>query len=287
MSEPGGHSPFGWRRLLRTLAAPRDRAQLLDGLREALASGLLDADAFGMLEGVLQVADLRARDIMVPRDQMTCLRRDDPEQRVLTAVLDSGHSRYPVFDEDGEQVVGILLAKDLLRLFAQAPGKAFDFAQFIRPAVFVPETKRVNMLLKEFRLNRFHMALVVDEYGGIAGLVTIEDVIEQIIGDIDDEYDVADEANIRQEAAGVYLVRGVTPIEEFNEQFSLALPDEEFDTVAGLVSHQLGRLARRGESVVVAGYEFRVVRADRRRIETLRVLAPQPPAGADGPATRD
>ena len=149
-------SPFGWRRLLRTISAPRDREQLLDGLREAQQAGLLDTDAFGMLEGVLQVSDLRARDIMVPRDQMTCVRRDDAAQRVLAVVLDSGHSRYPVLDEDGEQIVGILLAKDLLRLFAVAPGKPFDIAQCIRPAVFVPETKRVNMLLKEFRLNRFH-----------------------------------------------------------------------------------------------------------------------------------
>ena len=285
MSDKGG-SPFGWRRLLRTISAPRDREQLLEGLREAQQAGLLDTDAFGMLEGVLQVSDLRARDIMVPRDQMTCVRRDDAAQRVLSDVLESGHSRYPVLDEDGEQIVGILLAKDLLRLFAVAPGKPFDVAQCIRPAVFVPETKRVNMLLKEFRLNRFHMAVVVDEYGGIAGLVTIEDIIEQIIGDIDDEYDVADEINIRSEpAAGHWVVRGITPIEDFNEHFRVDLADDEFDTVAGLVSHQFGRMPRRGESVTVEGIEFRVVRADRRRIETLHVNAPQTPAAGDAPAT--
>ena len=284
MSESGG-SAFGWRRLLRTLSAPRDREQLLDGLREAQEAGLLDTDAFGMLEGVLQVSDLRARDIMVPRDQMTCVRRDDAAQRVLSVVLDSGHSRYPVLDEDGEQIVGILLAKDLLRLFAVAPGKPFDIAQCIRPAVFVPETKRVNMLLKEFRLNRFHMAVVVDEYGGIAGLVTIEDIIEQIIGDIDDEYDVADEINIRSEGGGAQVVRGITSIEEFNEHFGVNLPDDEFDTVAGLVSHQFGRMPRRGESVTVEGIEFRVVRADRRRIETLHVTVPQSPAAGDAPTS--
>jgi len=284
MSDKGG-SPFGWRRLLRTISAPRDREQLLDGLREAPQAGLLDTDAFGMLEGVLQVSDLRARDIMVPRDQMTCVRRDDAAQRVLSGVLESGHSRYPVLDEDGEQIVGILLAKDLLRLFAVAPGKPFDIAQCIRPAVFVPETKRVNMLLKEFRLNRFHMAVVVDEYGGIAGLVTIEDIIEQIIGDIDDEYDVADEINIRSEPAGHWVVRGITPIEDFNEHFRVDLADDEFDTVAGLVSHQFGRMPRRGESVTVEGIEFRVVRADRRRIETLHVTVPQTPAAGDAPAT--
>jgi magnesium and cobalt transporter len=278
-------SPFGWRRLLRTISAPRDREQLLDGLREAQQAGLLDTDAFGMLEGVLQVSDLRARDIMVPRDQMTCVRRDDAAQRVLAVVLDSGHSRYPVLDEDGEQIVGILLAKDLLRLFAVAPGKPFDIAQCIRPAVFVPETKRVNMLLKEFRLNRFHMAVVVDEYGGIAGLVTIEDIIEQIIGDIDDEYDVADEINIRSEPAGHWVVRGITPIEEFNEHFGVKLADDEFDTVAGLVSHQFGRMPRRGETVTVEGIEFRVVRADRRRIETLHVTVPHAPAAGDAPAS--
>ena len=283
MSTVGKSVAGGWRRRLRALTGPRDRDQLLDSLREAQQHGLLDADAYTMLEGVLQVADLQARDIMVPRDQMVCVRRDDPPPRVLSAVIDSGHSRYPVLQDDGEQIGGILLAKDLLRLFALAPGQPFDIAPCIRAAVFVPETKRVNMLLKEFRLNRFHMAIVVDEYGGIAGLVTIEDVIEEIIGEIDDEYDVADEANIRSEGERQYFVRGATPIDEFNEFFACTLPEDEFDTVAGLVSHQFGRMPRRGEAVTLDGIEFRVVRADRRRIETLRVVPPEP-AVADADA---
>jgi magnesium and cobalt transporter len=263
-----------WRRRLRTLTGPKDRVQLLDSLRDAHAQGLLDADGLAMLEGVLEVADLQARDIMVPRSQMICIRRDDPAQRVLSVVMDSGHSRFPVMEADSEDIVGILLAKDLLRLFALAPGKPFDISQCIRAAVFVPESKRVNLLLKEFRLNRNHMAMVVDEYGGVAGLITIEDVIEQIVGEIDDEYDVADENNIRAEGDGRYFVRGGTHIEEFNEFFSAQLPEDEFDTIAGLVSQQFGRLPRRGEVVMIQGFEFRIVRADRRRIETLRVTPP-------------
>jgi magnesium and cobalt transporter len=200
---------------------------------------------------------------------------------VLSAVLDSGHSRFPVLSAEGEEIVGILLAKDLLRLFALAPGTAFDIGPCVRKAVFVPESKRVNLLLKEFRVNRYHMAIVVDEYGGVAGLVTIEDVIEEIVGEIDDEYDVAPEVNIRDEGDGCYFVRGATPIEEFNEFFGVALPEDGFDTIAGLVSQQFGRMPRRGEVVDLAGFECRVMRADRRRIETLRVLPPPKVAGDD------
>ena len=272
-----------WRRRLRTLTGPKDRAQLLDILRDAKTEGLLDTDGLAMLEGVLAVAELQARDIMVPREQMICVRRDDPAQRVLSVVLDSGHSRFPVMAADSEDIVGILLAKDLLRLFAVAPGKPFDIGQCIRAAVFVPESKRVNLLLKEFRVNRYHMAIVVDEYGGVAGLVTIEDVIEQIVGEIDDEYDVATEVDIRDEGDGRYFVRGSARIEEFNEFFAVALPEDGFDTVAGLVSQQFGRLPKRGEVVTIDGFEFRVVRADRRRIETLRVTPPAKAAG-DGDA---
>ncbi len=273
-----------WRHRLRSFAGPKNRAQLLDCLREAQQHGLLDADGLSMLEGVLEVSDLQARDIMVPRNQMICLRRDDPAQRVLSVVLDSGHSRFPVMEADSEDIVGILLAKDLLRLFALAPGKPFEIAQCIRAAVFVPESKRVNLLLKEFRLNRYHMAMVVDEYGSVAGLVTIEDVIEQIVGEIDDEYDVAHESNIRAEGERQYFVRGGTRIEEFNEFFASSLPESEFDTIAGLVSQQFGRLPRRGEVMLIQGFEFRVVRADRRRIETLRVTPPAQTSPEDADA---
>jgi magnesium and cobalt transporter len=266
-----------WRaRITRTLAAGlKDRGQLLEMLGEARARGVLDTDAFEMLEGVLEVADLQVRDIMIPRVQMVCVRREDALSTLLPTVVESGHSRFPVLDGDRDDVVGILLAKDLLRLFAArtAAGR-FDMREYLRPAVFVPESKRLNVLLREFRGNRNHMALVIDEYGGVAGLVTIEDVIEQIVGDIDDEFDIEDDQNIRREAEQQYTVRGATRIGEFNEFFNTHLPEDEFDTIAGLVMKQFGRVPRRGESIGIDGFEFRVARTDRRRIDSLRVTSP-------------
>jgi magnesium and cobalt transporter len=206
---------------------------------------------------------------------MISVRRDDPPARILPAVVGSGHSRFPVMDDDRDDIIGILLAKDLLRMYAAGSKERFDIREYMRPAVFVPESKRLNVLLKEFRRNRNHMAIVVDEYGGVAGLVTIEDVIEQIVGEIDDEFDVEDDQNIRREAERQFTVRGVTRIEEFNEYFSARLPEEDFDTIAGLLMKQLGRLPRRGETVSIDGFEFRVTRADRRRIDTLRVTSPK------------
>jgi magnesium and cobalt transporter len=265
-----------WRaRLTRTLAAGlKDRSQLVEMLAESHQRGVLDAEAFAMLEGVLAVADQQVRDIMVPRAQMACLRREDPIARILAAVVDSGHSRFPVLDGDRDDVVGILLAKDLLRLFAAASPSKFDMREYLRPAVFVPEAKRLNVLLKEFRVNRNHMAIVIDEYSGVAGLVTIEDVIEQIVGEIDDEFDIEDDQNIRREGERQFSVRGSTRIDEFNHYFHAELPEGEFDTVAGLVMKQLGRMPRRGESVTLGPFEFRVMRTDRRRIDSLRVSIP-------------
>jgi magnesium and cobalt transporter len=278
IKEPGS----GWRgRLTRTLAGGlKERAQLLELLREATKRGLLDADAMAMVEGALTMAELQARDVMVARPGMVCIRRDDALSRILPAVVDSGHSRFPVVDGDRDDVVGILLAKDLLRAAGAAAAK-FDIREFLRPAVFVPEAKRLDVLLKEFRGTRNHMAIVVDEYGGVAGLVTIEDVIEQIIGEIDDEFDVEDDQNIRNEGEQQFMVRGATRIGEFNEHFGTTFNDAEFDTVAGLVMQQLGRVPRRGESVVIGAFEFRVVRTDRRRIDSLRVT----PVRAAPPAT--
>jgi magnesium and cobalt transporter len=264
------------KRLTQGLAEPQDRAELLAMLREAADRGLVDADALTMLEGVLEVGDLKVRDIMVPRTQMVFVRRSDPVARILPVVVESGHSRVPVMDEDRDDIVGILLAKDLLRLSTSAPRERFDIREYMRPAVFVPESKRLDVLLKEFRRNRNHMAIVVDEYGGVAGLCTIEDVIEQIVGDIDDEFDVEDDQNIRRDAERQFTVRGVTRIDEFNEYFGARLSEEEgVDTVAGLVMKQLGRLPRRGESASIDGFEFRVLRADRRRIDALRVASPR------------
>jgi magnesium and cobalt transporter len=261
-------------RKIRRFAAPKDRDQLRDLLKDSQREGLIDGDALSMLEGVLEVADLQVRDIMVSRNQMICVRLDDDARKILSIVIDSGHSRFPVLDGDSENIIGILLAKDLLRMVAAAQSAAFDIRNWMRKAVFVPESKRVNVLLKELRINRNHMAVAVDEYGGVAGLVTIEDVIEQIVGEIDDEYDVEDEKDIRRETERQYSVRGATRIGDFNEFFSCAFPDEEFDTVAGLVTQHFGRLPRRGESAVLEGFEFRVMRADRRRVETLRVTVP-------------
>ncbi|HEV2269053.1 MAG TPA: transporter associated domain-containing protein [Steroidobacteraceae bacterium] len=275
------------KRLTQSFAAePQDRKQLLEILREARTRGLLDADALPMLEGVLEVSDLQVRDIMVPRAQMVFVRRDDPVSRILPTVVESGHSRFPVMDEDRDDIVGILLAKDLLRLCGGDEARErFDIREFMRPAVFVPEAKRLNVLLKEFRGSRNHMAIVVDEYGGVAGLVTIEDVIEQIVGDIDDEFDVEDDQNIRKEGERLFLVRGVTRIEEFNEYFGARLSEEEgFETVAGLLMKQFGRLPRRGETATIDGFEFRVARADRRRIDALRVVSPRDVTPPDGHA---
>jgi magnesium and cobalt transporter len=216
---------------------------------------------------------------MVPRAQMTMLNRDDESAALLKIVIESGHSRFPVLDEDREKIVGVLLAKDLLRLAAQDPdlsdGIEFDIKEFMRPPVYVPESKRLNVLLREMRRSRVHMAIVADEYGGIAGLVTIEDVIEQIVGDIDDEHDIDEEQNIRKDADRQYIVRGQTPIDEFNDYFQTDLSDDEFDTVAGLVMKQLGRLPRRGETLQLADFEIKVLRFDRRRIDTLRLTSPR------------
>jgi magnesium and cobalt transporter len=265
-----------WRsRLTRALASGlKERAQLLEVLQEAGQRGVLDAETLGMFEGALAVAELQVRDIMVPRSDMTCLRRDDPLASILPAVVSSGHSRFPVLEDDKDDVVGILLAKDLLRVAGAGRASRFDMREFLRPAVFVPEAKRLNVLLKEFRVNRNHMAIVVDEYGGVCGLVTIEDVIEQIIGDIDDEFDIEDDQSIRRDGEHEYIVRGATRIDEFNEFFGVKLEEAGFDTIAGLVLKQLGHVPRRGEAVMIAGFDFRVVRADRRRIDTLRVHAP-------------
>ena len=265
-----------WLKRLTQGREPQDRQQLLGVLREAGERGLIDADALTMLEGVLAVADLQVRDIMVPRAQMVVVRRSTPAARIIEVVVESGHSRYPVMDEDKDDIVGILLAKDLLRIPVSSAGGRFDIREYMRPAVFVPESKRLNVLLKEFRRIRNHMAIVVDEYGGVAGLVTIEDVIEQIVGDIDDEFDVEDDQNIRRDAARQFTVRGVTRIDEFNEYFSAQLSEEEgVDTIAGLIMKQLGRLPRRGETASIDGFEFRIMRIDRRRVDALRVVAPR------------
>ena len=275
----------GWLRRLVGGAEPRDRPELTALLREAGERGLIDEDALGMIEGVMAVADLQVRDIMVPRSQMVVVERDNPPKELLPIIVESGHSRFPVIGEDRDQVIGILLAKDLLRYFGEGGDANFDMREVLRPAVFVPESKRLNVLLKEFRVSRNHMAVVVDEYGGVSGLVTIEDVIEEIVGDIEDEYDIEEDQTIRREGERQFTVHALARIEDFNEFFGTEFSDEEFDTIGGLVMHQFGRLPKRGEAVAIDGFEFRVLRADRRRIDLLRVVSPrdvkQPQGGED------
>jgi magnesium and cobalt transporter len=276
MSEDSGSSGRWFKRLTETFSGePKDLEDLSEVILHARGRGIIDQDACEMLEGVLRVVELQVRDIMVARSQMVVVNRDDPPEDILPAVIESGHSRFPVIGEDRDQVVGILLAKDLLRYFVEGGREDFDIKECLRPAAFIPESKRLNVLLKEFRVSHHHMAIVVDEYGGVAGLVTIEDVLEQIVGDIGDEYDTDEDLDIRREGERQFTVKGQTRISEFNSYFGSHFSDEEFDTIGGLAINFLGRLPRRGESFVMSGLEFRVLRADRRRLDSLRVITPQ------------
>jgi len=267
-------------RLAESLSGePRNPDELLEVLDEARERGIIDDDAFAMLEGVLQVGEQQVRDIMVPRSQMVLINRDDSIDDILSAVIESGHSRFPVVGEDRDKITAILLAKDLLRVVYERQrddDQHFDIKECLRHAVFVPESKRLDALLKEFKANHNHIAIVVDEYGGIAGLVTIEDVLEQIVGDIGDEFDIDDELNIYRETSQQFTVRAQTLIAEFNEYFGTAYSDEEFDTIGGVLLNHLGRLPRRGEGFSMDGFEFKVLRGDRRRIELLRIQTPKP-----------
>ncbi len=248
---------------------PEDRDELLALLHSAFDRNLLDADALSIIEGALQMSDMQVRDVMIPRAQMDVVHVDDPMDKIAAFVVDTAHSRFPAIGESKDDVSGVLLAKDLLRYFA---GREFDLRDMLRPAVFVPESKRLNVLLREFRVNRNHMAIVVDEYGGVAGLVTIEDVLEQIVGDIEDEYDFDEIGdNIRLDQSGRYRVKATTEIEDFNAAFATHFSDDEVDTVGGLVIRQFGRLPKRGEAVVLEGLKIQVLRADSRRVHTLVV----------------
>ena len=272
-SSNGAGSANWFKRMLNLLAGePRDRSELLQLLREAQKRDLFDQDTQRMLEGVLHVTELQVRDITIPRAHMVVVERDSDSKELLQAIVESGHSRFPVVGENRDEVTGILLAKDLLRFFSENGQARFDIRECLRPAVFIPESKRLNVLLKEFRANRNHMAVVVDEYGGVSGLITIEDVIEQIVGDIDDEHDIVEDVYIQRESDSRYRVRALTRIDDFNEYFKCELSDEEYDTIGGLIMHQLGRLPRRGEALTFGGFEFKITRADRRRIEIVQVL---------------
>ncbi|MBX9913374.1 MAG: CBS domain-containing protein [Pseudomonadaceae bacterium] len=250
---------------------PKNRQELLQLLREAHQNKLLDSEALAIVEGAIQVADLQVRDIMVPRSQMISIKAAQSPQEFLPAILASAHSRYPVIGENLDDVIGILLAKDLLPLVLQEPGSGLEISKLVRPATFVPESKRLNVLLREFRANHNHMAVVIDEYGGVAGLVTIEDVLEQIVGEIEDEHDIEEDSFIKPLPSGDFLIKALTPIERFNEFFDSSLSDDEFDTVGGLVMSAFGHLPKRNEVTEIGSYRFRVLSADSRRIHLLRL----------------
>ncbi len=252
---------------------PENRAELLELLHDAHDRNLIDADAMSMIEGVFQVSDLAARDIMVPRSQMDVVDIAKPIEEWLPMVLATAHSRFPAVDGDRDKVVGILLAKDLLRYYAE---EAFDVRDMLRPAVFIPESKRLNVLLRDFRANRNHIAIVVDEYGGVAGLITIEDVLEQIVGDIEDEYDFDEEEdNILPVKDGDFgprwRVKALTEIEQFNHMLGTSLPNGDVDTIGGVVSKYLGRMPRKGEQFNIDRLRFEVLRADARQVHVLLV----------------
>lgn len=252
---------------------PQDREELLTVLREAQQNELLDGDALAMIEGVMQVSEMQVRDIMIPRSQMVVVELDATPEQTLPVVITSAHSRFPVVGESRDEVLGILLAKDLLPMFIQQSGSdtRLNMRELLRPAVFIPESKRLNILLKEFRANRNHMAIVVDEYGGVAGLVTIEDVLEQIVGEIEDEHDFEDDLYILVHGDGQHIVKAITPIEDFNEHFGIELSDEEFDTIGGLLMNAFGHLPKRDETIELEGFLFKVIRADNRRVHLMQV----------------
>ena len=262
-------------RLLERLSAlllrePEDREQLVELLHHAFERQLLDADALSIIEGALQVSEMTARDIMIPRAQMDMIRIADEPEDFIPFVLETAHSRFPVIDDDKDDVIGILLAKDLLRYYA-TPDE-FDMRDMLRPVVFIPESKPLNVLLRDFRANRNHIAIVVDEYGGVSGLVTIEDVLEQIVGEIDDEYDFDEtEDNIIEEAKGRWRVKAQTEIPDFNVRFGTRYEDDEYDTIGGLLLQRFGRVPKRGDRVSVDDLNFEIVRADSRRVHAILV----------------
>jgi magnesium and cobalt transporter len=250
---------------------PKNRRELLEVLREAHQNKLLDSEALAIVEGAIQVADLQVRDIMVPRSQMMSIKANQTPKEFLPSIIEAAHSRYPVVGESLDDVVGILLAKDLLPLILSGEQPNFNIKDLLRPATFVPESKRLNVLLREFRANHNHMAVVIDEYGGVAGLVTIEDVLEQIVGDIEDEHDVEEDSYVKPLPSGDFLVKALTPIDSFNESFDSEFSDDEFDTVGGLVMSAFGHLPKRNEVTDIGGFRFRVISADSRRIHLLRL----------------
>lgn len=261
----------GWmERIARAFGGePNSRQDLIEVLRGAAEQGLIDADTLAMLEGALEVDELQVRDVMVPRSHMVTISELATLEDILPLIIESGHSRFPVVGEDKDEVRGILLAKDLLQVVAV--GEVPDLSALLRPAVIIPESKRLNVLLREFRVSRNHMALVVDEYGGVSGLVTIEDVLEEIVGDIDDEHDSESVRDVQPLAEGGYLLQALASIEDINEALDSRFPEDDYDTIGGLVVAEFGRLPEVGETVIIGGWEFKVTAADGRRLHAIEV----------------
>ncbi|EYU16380.1 magnesium/cobalt efflux protein [Photorhabdus luminescens] len=252
---------------------PKSRDELVELIRDSEQNDLIDPDTRDMLEGVMDISDQRVRDIMIPRSQIVTLKRNQTLDECLDVIIDSAHSRFPVISEDKDHIEGILMAKDLLP-FMRTDAPPFSIDKVLRQAVVVPESKRVDRMLKEFRSQRYHMAIVIDEFGGVSGLVTIEDILELIVGEIEDEYDEEEDVDIRALSRHTYTVRALTQIEDFNEAFSTQFSDEEVDTIGGLVMQAFGHLPARGESVDINGYLFKVAMADSRRIIQVYVTIP-------------
>lgn len=268
-------SSMSWlERLGHAISRPKNQGELLVWLRDIAEHHLIERDALRMMEGVLQVANMQVRDVMIPRSQMVVLNADTPLKDILPTVINSAHSRYPVIKENLDEVMGILLAKDLLAYNVQNP-ESFNIQNLLRPATFIPESKRLNVLLQEFRISRNHMAIVVDEYGGVSGLLTIEDVLEEIVGEIEDEYDIEEgQSNISKIGDEQFIVKALTPISEFNDYFKIQLNDEEFDTIGGLVVHHFSYVPKRNETIVINGFDFKILHADKRMIRLLQVTLP-------------
>lgn len=276
MSEDGPSTEKGWiERLSQAFTGePSSRTELIELLRSAQHRDLLDVEVLSIIEGALTVSDMQAGEIMIPRSQMTIVRLDMSPEEFLPVIIESGHSRFPVLGDGPDDVVGILMAKDLLPLALQDRQAKFNMRDLLRPCTAIPESKRVNVLLQDFRSTRNHIAIVYDEYGGVSGIVTIEDVLEQIVGDIEDEFDYADEDNIKMHSADNYTVKAQTTLDEFNEVFGCEFSDEEFDTIGGVVIHHFGYLPKRDEKVSVQGFKFKVLNADNRRIKLLQLTPP-------------
>lgn len=272
MSEEDGHEKQrSWFERLSDLLIrePKDREQLMEVLRDAEERDILSAEMLGMIESVIQVSEMQVREVMIPKSQMVTLQKESTLNTILPIIVESSHSRFPVIEN--EDVIGILLAKDLLKYGFNQTDREFIISENLRPAIFIPQSKRLDILLREFRASRNHIAIVIDEYGQVVGLATIEDVLEQIVGDIEDEYDIDEEDDIKKHEDGSYTLKASTPIDDFNEYFDTEFSDEEGDTIGGLALKKFGHLPKRGETITLGQYRFKVLHSDHRRIHLLEI----------------